>query len=149
MSAGGRPRRRDLLELLLEYMEEIQRASEEVLGALFEPGRPSWDVRDGCIEPLTHISVSPDEVVVTMDLPFVKPETIRVRPVEEDLIEVVAEMKKALRPRDLGVVHVEGELRRLRCRTRLPVPVEVRAMRFEFRKGILEVRLPRKKTQVG
>ncbi|OYT51225.1 hypothetical protein B6U66_04340 [Candidatus Bathyarchaeota archaeon ex4484_135] len=149
MSARERPRRRDLLELLLEYMEELQRASEEVFETLLEPSRPSWDVRDGCIEPLTHISVSPDEVIVTMDLPFVKPETIRVKPVEEDLIEVVAEMRKALKPRDLGVVHVEGELRQLRCRTRLPVPVEIRAMKFEFRKGILEVRLPRKKVQIS
>ncbi len=144
MAARRRPRR-DLLELLLDYVEELQRASEELVESLFETGRPSWDVREGCIEPLTHISVSPDEVVITMDMPFVRPETIRVRPVEDDLIEVVAEMKKAIRPRDLGVVHVEGELRKMRCRTRLPVPVEVRAMRFEFRKGILEVRFPRKK----
>jgi len=146
MSGPERPRRRDLLELLFEYVEELQRASEELVEAMLGPPGPSWDIRDRCIEPLSQVSVAPDEVIITVDLPFVKPETIRVRPIEDDLIEVVAEMKKALRPKDLGVVHVEGELRQIRCRTRLPVPVEVKALRFEFRKGILEVRLPRKKT---
>ena len=146
MSASRRPRRRDLLELLMEYVEELERTSEELAEGLLRPASPCWDVRDRSIEPLRQVSVAPDEVIITVDLPFVKPETIRVRPVEEDLIEIVAEMKKALRPRDLGVVHVEGELRHIRCRTRLPVPVRFEAMRFEFRKGILEVRLPRKKT---
>jgi len=145
VAEAARRRRRSLMEMLWEYAEEVERAAEEFFESLLAPGRPSWDVRNRCLEPLTHISVAPDEVVITMDLPFVKPETIRVRPVEEGIIEVVAEMKKALRPRDLGVVHVEGELREMRCRTRLPVPVEMKAMRFVFRKGILEVRLPRKR----
>ena len=145
MSEPTRRRRRSLMELLWEYAEELERASEELLESFLGPERPSWDVRNRCLEPLTHISVAPDEVVITMDLPFVKPETIRVRPLEEGLIEVVAEMKRALSPRELGMVHVEGELRELRCRTRVPVPVEMRAMKFVFRKGILEVRLPRKR----
>ena len=144
----ARRRRRSLLELLLEYAEEVERTAEELFDLLFAE-RPSWDVRRNCIEPLTNVFVAPDEVVITMDMPLVKPETIRVRPVEEGIIEVVAEMKKALRPRDLGVVHIEGEIREMRARARVPVPVEMRDMHFVFRKGILEVRLPRKRKPIS
>jgi len=143
-TARGR-RRKTLFELLWEYAEELERTSEELMEALLAGERPAWDLRNRCIEPLTHVSVAPDEVIITMDMPLVKPETIRVRPVEDDLIEVVAEMKKALKPSDLGVVHVEGEIREMRARARVPVPVEMKAVKFVFRKGILEIRLPRKR----
>jgi len=146
MAERRRARRRGLMEVLWDYIEEFERTAEEFFEAfLGEHMRPCWDVRGRCLEPLTHVSVAPDEVVVTMDLPLVRPETIRVRPVEEDTIEVVAEMKRALRTRDLGVLHVDGEIRELRARAKIPVPVEMRAIRFEFRRGILEVRLPRKR----
>jgi len=146
MAEPERPRRRrGLFELLWEYAEELERRAEEFIESVLGVEKPSWDVRGRCIEPLTHVSIAPDEVVITMDLPFVKPETIQVRPLEEDLIEVVAEMKRTLRPQDLGVLHVDGEFREMRCRTRVPVPVEMAAMKFEFRRGILEVRLPRKR----
>jgi len=144
--AERRARRRGFLEMLWDYVEDLERAAEEFFETMLgERMRPCWDVRGRCLEPLTQVSVAPDEVVITMDLPLVRPETIRVRPVEEDTIEVVAEMKRALRTRELGVPHVDGEIRTLRARARVPVPVEIRAIRFEFRRGILEVRLPRKR----
>lgn len=143
-----RERRRSLLRMLLEYVEELERAAEEALESFFVE-RPAWDVRRSCIEPLMDVFVGPDEVIITMDMPLVKPETIRVRPVEEGLIEVVAEMKKAIRPRDLGVVHIDGEIREMRARARVPVPVETKSLRFVFRKGILEVRLPRRRRRAS
>ena len=145
MPESGRRARRSLMEALREYIEDLRRTAMELMETLMGPEGPCWDPRASSIKPLTHISVSPDEVVITMDLPLVRPETIRVKPVEEDVIEVIAEMKRTLRPQELGMVHVEGEIRQLRCKTRVPVPVETKAMRFVFRKGILEVRLPRKR----
>ena len=146
MAERRRTRRRGLLEVLWDYIEDFERTAEELFEAVFgERMRPCWDVRGRCLEPLTHVSVAPDEVIITMDLPLVRPETIRVRPVEENTIEVVADMRRALRTKDLGVLHVDGEIRKLRARARIPVPVEMRAIRFEFRRGILEVRLPRKR----
>ena len=139
---------RRLIRDLLEHFETVERAVSDIMGHVEEflaYERPCWDVRGRCIEPLTHVTVDPDEVVITVDLPLVRPETIRVRPIGEDLIEVVAQMRRALKTRELGVPHVEGEIRELRARARVPVPVEMRAIRFEFRKGILEVRLPRKR----
>ena len=97
------------------------------------------------LEPLCSVFVSADEVVVTADLPNIDPKNIKVEAAGEDLIEITAKMKKKLHFEDFGITHRQGEFSAFRCQTRIPVPVNIKKMKTQFKRGILEVHLPRKK----
>jgi len=136
-------RRRSIFDIMWEYMEELERRTDELMREVFE--KPSWDLETRSLEPLFNISVTPDEVIVTADMPYVDPETVEIERLDEDLIEVSAKMRVKVTFRDLGIRHREGEFSCFRCRVPLPVPVEVGKARIRVRRGILEIRLPRKR----
>lgn len=138
-----RRRRRSIFEIIDEYLEELERASREFMGALLS-GRPSWDTSERCLEPLTNMHITPDEVVVTVDLPMVKPETIKVRALSDNVLEVSAEMKRTVYFREFGVTHHRGEFCGFKSKTRIPVPVDMRNITTKFVRGILEIHIPRK-----
>jgi len=135
-------RRRSIFEIINEYFENLEEWTERFREALIE--KPSWDHRACTMEPLRDIMVTPTEVIVTVDLPYAEQNTIQVKPVDRDTIEILAKMKRKIRFDDFGMTHYKGEFQTLHCRTRIPVPVEIDKMEVRFKKGILEIRLPRK-----
>jgi HSP20 family molecular chaperone IbpA len=54
-------------------------------------------------------------------------------------------MERSVRFADFGITHRKGEFSSFRSRVRIPVPVETERMKIHFKRGILEVHLPRKK----
>jgi HSP20 family molecular chaperone IbpA len=136
-------RKRSIFEIMSEYMENLDALADKILETITE--RPSWDVQSCCLEPLHNIFVTADEVVVTADLPYAEPETVEVEAVGENLIEMSAKMKRRVRFDDFGISHRKGEFSSFRSRARIPVPVETDRMKISFKRGILEVHLPRKK----
>ena len=136
-------RRRSAFDLMTEYMEGLEELSEELgEGALFEG--PSWNTKLCCLEPLCNISVTDEEVIITADLPYTDPDKITVEPVAKDLLEIKAEIRRKVGFHELGVTHRQGEFQFFRCVNRVPVPVDFKKMKTKFKRGILEVRLPRK-----
>ena len=127
-----------------EYMEEFEALADELMRSAF-PEHPSWNIESCCLEPLCNVFVTPDEVVVTADLPNTEHESVKVEAVGEDLIEITAKMKRKMRFDDFGISHREGEFSSLRCQTRIPVPVDTKRMKISLKRGILEIRLPRKR----
>ncbi len=107
--------------------------------------RPSWNVEAQTIEPLCNVSVTPNQVIVTADLPFSDPNSIKVEPIDEETLEISARMKRRVCCEDLGIMHQKGEFSTFNCQTHIPVPVDTDKRKVKFKKGILEVRLPRKK----
>lgn len=141
---SARQRRRSIFDMMRDYIEDIEALAEE----FFEPTymeRPSWDARSCCIEPLCSVYVAPDEVIVTADLPNIDPETIEVTPINTDTLEIKAEMKRKIRFDEFGLAHRKGEFKFFRCQTSIPVSVNMNRIKTEFKRGILEVHLPRKK----
>jgi len=137
-------RRKDLFELMRNYFKDWETFADELLeSARIE--RPSWDIESCCLEPLCNVFVSADEVVVTADLPNINLKSIRVEAIDTDTIEIKAGMKRKIRFHDFGITHREGELNSFRCQVNIPVPVDVKKMKTKFKRGILEVRIPRKK----
>ena len=137
-------KKRSIFEIMSEYMENLDTWADELLDSIVSD-RPSWDVQSRCLEPLCNIFVTADEVVVTADLPYAQPETVEVEALGENLIEISAKMKRKVRFDDFGISHRKGEFSSFRSRTRIPVPVETERMKIHFKRGILEVHLPRKK----
>ena len=136
-------RRRSIFDIMRERMEEFEEIAEEMFERFME--RPSWDVRAHSLEPLCDVFVGSDRVIVTADLPKVDPENIRVNGIGDDLIEITAKMRVKVNFEDLGVTHRKGEFSYFSCRVPLPVPVDTSKARARFRRGILEITLPRKR----
>jgi len=139
-----RRRKRSIFDLMSEYMEEFEALADELMESTFAE-RPSWNTESCCLEPLCNVFVTPTEVVVTADLPNTDHKTLKVEALSEDLIEITAKMKRKMRFDDFGITHREGEFSSLRCQTRIPVPVDTKRMKISFKRGILEIRFPRKR----
>ena len=140
----SRRRRRSIFEVMNEYMEDFRTWAEEIIESAAAE-RPSWDIRSCCLEPLCNVFITVDEAIVTADLPNTDPKSIKVEAVSEDSIEIRAKMKRTLRFDDFGITHRRGEFSSFRCRVHIPVPVDTEQMKNDFKRGVLEVRLPRKK----
>jgi HSP20 family molecular chaperone IbpA len=89
--------------------------------------------------------VTADEVLVTADLPNADPEKIKVEQVSKRTLEIKAEMKRKIHFKEFGITHRQGEFQFFWCQTRIPVAVDAKQMKKEFKRGILEVHLPRKR----
>ena len=134
-------RRRSIIDLINEYVEEMEALAEELLPIQ----HPSWNIEAHTIEPLCNVFVAPNQVVVTADLPFSDPNSIKVEPIDDKTLEISARMKRRVCCEDLGIIHHKGEFSTFNCQTRISVPVDMKKRDVKFKKGILEVRLPRKK----
>ena len=136
-------RKRSIMDILGNYFEELEEELERWRQTLTE--RPSWNQKACTMEPLRYVRVTPTEVIVTVDLPLTKENTIQVKPVDKSTIEILASMKRKIRFTDFGITHHKGEFQKLHCHLRVPVPVYMEKMGLRFKKGILEIRLPRKR----
>ena len=135
-------RKRSIMDILDNYFDELEEQFERWRETLTE--RPSWNQKACTMEPLRHVRVTPTEVIVTVDLPLTKENSIQVKPVDKNTIEILASMKRKIRFTDFGITHHKGEFQKLHCHLRVPVPVYMEKMGIRFKKGILEIRLPRK-----
>jgi HSP20 family molecular chaperone IbpA len=136
-------RRRSIFDVMGEYIDEFEAWADEVIESAFPEG-PSWNHDACCLYALCNVFVTPREVIVTVDLPTIEPETVKVT-VNENLFEIKAEMKKKLRFADMGIYYRRGEFSSLRCQARIPVPFNASKMAISCRGRIWEVRFPRKK----
>ncbi len=136
-------KKRSIFDVIDEYFEGLEEMAEQLEETLIE--RPSWNCRTCSIEPLRNMMVTPTEVIVTVDLPLTEENTVQVKPVEKNTLEITARMKRKIRFEDLGIIHRKGEFQTFHCQTRIPVQVHMDKMHFRFKKGILEIHLPRKR----
>lgn len=129
-------------DMIREYLDEAEKLKEGI--PTIE--RPSWDLRACTLEPLSNIFVTPKEVIITADLPFAQPHSVKVESINSDRLEITAEMKRKVKFKEMGIVHHEGEFSSFSCQTRIPVPVDMRHLETSFKRGLLEIRIPRKRS---
>lgn len=106
-------------------------------------GRPSRNRMAHTIEPLHELRVTPTEVIVTADLPMTQEKAVHVTPLDDRTLEISAKMTRKISFEKFGVVHHEGEYQMFHSHTHIPVPVQMNKMKMKFKKGMLEVHLPR------
>ena len=135
-------KKRSIFDIIDEYFEGLNEWAERFREAMIE--RPSWNQRACTMEPLRDILVTPNEVIVTADLPYTEESSIQVKPLDEDALEINAKMRRKVRFADFGITHQAGEFQTFYCQTRIPVPVDMKKMEIRLKRGILEIHLPRK-----
>ncbi|MCD6445415.1 Hsp20/alpha crystallin family protein [Candidatus Bathyarchaeota archaeon] len=136
-------RKRSIFDLIDEYFEHLEEWAESFRERLRE--KPSWNCKTCTIEPLSDVMVTPDSVIVTVDLPYAEENTVSVKPLDKETIEIIAKMKRKVRFEDLGITHYKGEFQTFHSSVHIPVPVYMDKMEIHFKRGILEIRLPRKR----
>ncbi|MEM1995310.1 MAG: Hsp20/alpha crystallin family protein [Nitrososphaerales archaeon] len=105
--------------------------------------RSSWSASDRCLEPLVEIENRENEIVVTVDLPCVeKKEDISLE-VSEDLLEIKAMLKQAMRWERWGMVQKNIEFTSFKKIVSLPEKVKPEEATAVFKRGVLKIRLPK------
>ncbi len=137
-------RRRSIFDVMGEHIDEFETLADEIIESAFPEG-PSWNCDTCCLHALCNVFITAQEVIITADLPNIEPETVKVDVLNENLVEITAEMKKKVRFSDLGIYHRHGEFSSLRCQVHIPIPVDTIQMELSFQGGILEVRFPKKR----
>jgi HSP20 family molecular chaperone IbpA len=140
--AENKKKKQSIYDMIREYLDEAEKLKEGI--PTIE--HPSWDIRACTLEPLSSIFVTPKEVIITADLPYVQSYSVKVEPINSDRLEITAEMKRRVKFKEMGIVHHEGEFSSFSCQTRIPVPVDMQRMETNFKRGILEIRIPRKRS---
>jgi HSP20 family molecular chaperone IbpA len=130
------------MDMLDDYFDTLEEEFERWRKTLME--RPSWNQKARTMEPLRDMMITPTEVIATVDLPYTQENTVEVRLIDKNTIEVSAEMKRKICFGDFGITHHKGEFQTLRCHLRIPVPVYADKREIRFKRGILEIRLPRR-----
>ena len=125
-----------------KQFEELESLADDLMASAFSE-RPSWNTRTCCLQALSNVSVKPNEVIVTADLPNIQPDSLKVEAVDQNLIEIKAKLKKKMRFTDFGIYHRQGEFEFLRCQDRVQVAIDIEKMRISCEQGFLEVRIPR------
>lgn len=108
-----------------------------------ERDRSSW-TRDGCLEPLAEIEEDEDEIVVTIDLPYVEKENITINATEDGL-EINARMNHIIEWRYWGVAQREITFKSFKKYVTLPSKVRPEGANSSFKNGILRITLPKVK----
>lgn len=137
-------RRRSIFEIRGEYINGFEALADEFMESAFPEG-PSWNCDAFCLHALCNLFITPQEVIITADLPNINPETVKIEVLDENLFEITAKMKKKVQFSDLGIYHRHGEFSFLRCQGRIPVSIDALKMTISFKGRIWEVRFPRKK----
>ncbi len=136
-------RRRSFGEIMDSHFEDLEREFERWREEMME--RPSWNLKACALEPLKETRVTPIEVIMTVDLPMTVESSLEVKPLDESTLEIKAKMKRKMSFKELGITHHKGEFQQFHCHSRIPVPVQMSKMHVNFKKGILEIHIPRKR----
>ena len=111
----------------------------------FKSIHEGWNVAAGCIEPLHTVSVGAEEVVVTLDLPYVTSKEVKLRCPANDVLEIFAETSKKITFKALGAKHRHGEFTYYHVRIRIPVHIDERKISSRLKHGVLEFHISRVK----
>ncbi len=143
---GEKEKRKDIFERIYDIFEDVRQrirdAFEEVFES-FDVEKPMFNLKEKCLEPLVDIQETEDDVIVTVDLPCVDKDAIKIN-ATSDTLEIQATMKKSIKFNRWGTVQEEVEFQKFKKLIKLPSKVDPKRAQARFKQGILEIRLPKK-----
>jgi len=125
---------------LFRFFDEVQREIEETFEELMS-GHSMWDSSTGRLEPLTQVTETLDKMVVTIDLPLVRKEDIRLT-IEENQIKLEAPLERCVRYEHWGI-QGDCEFKSFYKILDLPARVNPEEATAKFRNGVLSIELPK------
>ncbi|MDI9643900.1 MAG: Hsp20/alpha crystallin family protein [Candidatus Verstraetearchaeota archaeon] len=99
---------------------------------------------DGCLEPLTEVQETENELIVRVDMPCVRSKDEISVNLTEDTVSVEARMEKSVQYERWGTFQRAVRFFKYSKTFTLPVKVDPERARARFVKNVLELRLPKK-----
>ena len=143
-------RRRDfpdfdrIFDEMLRFRDEINRWLEDFMGEAPESFVAPRFV--GVKEPLVDMYEDENEIIVTMELPGINKEDIKIR-IRDNVLEISADVKKEDKYKDKNVLRMERRATKFYRRIMLPVQVDTKKAKATYNNGILEIRMPKLKKE--
>ncbi|MGP3668073.1 MAG: Hsp20/alpha crystallin family protein [Candidatus Bathyarchaeota archaeon] len=135
-------KKRTVFDVFEEIREEINRFFEEFMGPMLPVEAPMQNISNKELQPLTHISETEENIIITIDLPCVRKEDIKIN-ATESMVRVEAPMRECIRIDFYGPLQrVEFEV--FKKTIKLPTLVDPKRAKARFRLGVLEIILPKK-----
>mgnify|MGYP000483420068 CR=1 FL=1 len=129
---------------IFDEIERMRRRIERMISEFYEEfEKPMWDFETRSLEPLVSVKELEDKIIVIADLPCVDKNNIRIY-ATEDTLTIEAALKETYKFERLGITRREATFEYFRKVIQLPAPVIPERAKAKFRKGILEVILPKK-----
>ena len=127
-----------------QFFDEMERSFMDFF-KMRPLGKDFWSFDSDlcCLEPLSDVQVTNKEVVVTVDLPHVKKEDIKIS-TTENTIEIEAKTEKAIKFEKWATDGYQKEFNYFHKSLRLPLKVSPEEAKAIFKNGILILTIPRK-----
>ncbi len=125
-----------------DEFDAIEREIDQLIDEFFQ-GRPMWDQQLQCLEPLAFIRDYEDKITVTLDLPYVRKEDIKLDATSDEL-KIAAKMQRHVIYDRWGTVQRECKFKTFHKFIRLPAEVVPELVKAKFKDGYLTVDLPKK-----
>ncbi|WP_297458139.1 Hsp20/alpha crystallin family protein [Thermococcus sp.] len=138
----------DPFDLMREIQEEIDAIFRDVmrgprLWSLREKAGEGVAVSETWREPFVDIFDRGDKFVITVELPGVRKEDIKLR-VTEDTVYIEAQIKREKELEEEGAIRIERYYSGYRRVIRLPEEVIPEKAKARYKNGVLEIELPKK-----
>ena len=125
---------------MFRLFDDMEREIEETFENLLS-GRSMWDSTTGRLEPLTQVTETLDKIIVTMDLPLVRKEDIRLT-IEEDNLKLEAPLARCVKYEHWGI-QSHCEFSSFYKIVALPARINPEEAKAKFRNGVLSIELPK------
>jgi len=133
----------DFLEKFYRLRRKFDKIFED-LESIFWFEKPMHDVSERCLEPLSEILETENEMIIRMDLPYVRGKSdIEINVINNVLI-VTAKMEKRLSMSNALSLCKGAYFSKFKKMIRLPLDVDPSKIRAKFQNGILEIIIPKK-----
>ncbi|WP_457751718.1 Hsp20/alpha crystallin family protein [Thermococcus sp.] len=138
----------DPFDIMREIQEEIDAIFRDVmrgprLWGYREPGERYEVINETWREPFVDIFDRGDKFVVTVELPGVRKEDIKLR-VTEDTLYIEAQVRREKELEEEGAIRIERYYSGYRRVIKLPEEVIPEKARAKYNNGVLEIELPKK-----
>ncbi|MFQ6125217.1 MAG: Hsp20/alpha crystallin family protein [Candidatus Heimdallarchaeota archaeon] len=134
---------RRLFEMFEDLRTRMDFAFDRFAGKRWPLLEPLRDFEHSHLRPLWTIKEDPNTLTITVDLPYIKKENIKLQ-AEEDALTVTAELEHSIKFESGFKHHQETEFRRYNQTFRLPCKIDVEDVKASFQQGILSIKAPRK-----
>jgi len=122
---------------IFDMMDEMDRRMRRLMDRIFADAYSDlYDMERRELRPLTNITETDDEVIVSIDLPCARKDNIELK-ATSDTLYIKAKMDRCVRISNVDFEHYSRSIR-------LPSRVDASNARASFKGGVLQVRLPKK-----
>ncbi|NVM52755.1 MAG: Hsp20/alpha crystallin family protein [Candidatus Helarchaeota archaeon] len=134
------------IDRMREFFADIEKDIYQAFGELIEE-KCSWDPEECCLEPLTNVIETEDEILITADLPYVKKDNIDIH-VTDDMLDLQATLERPVRFAQWGTIQRNTEFHKFHKHVKLSSSIDPDKIIATFKGGILQIRMPKKVTRI-